>query len=471
MSAKAWTVADHALLRSMADEGHSSHTIAKALGRSRSAVCGMARRQGLRLIGPDSETRKEKRGGWTQARTEMLAAHVAAGLTAEEIGTRLRVSRTSVIAACRRYGIEMQRGRKRVRPAPPEREKAAVARPSWTPERVDQLRALVADGLTSSQIADRMGASRKSVAGACRRYGIAVECGRKRIWSEERTAILRALAAAGVPTGEAAKRLGVSVGALCGAARKVGVSFKPEPEADGRHGGYRPHRVWTEERLAIVREVAASGGTAAQAADRLGVPAGALKSAARKHGITFDSLAAKQATIWDGKEDRLRELVAAGFTRARIARELGVSESSVRTRCLALRIGAVRETRVQKAGAAPAPAGQVTLAVVRSLGAASPVCEAAEPRALSNVIPLPTPRPTGEAGPLPFLDAVNGRCRMPLWSDAGHEPLEDKFVCGAPVASLKESYCPACRATAWTKARNPNRVAIKREIERRAQSW
>lgn len=492
MTGHQWTVAELSLLRSMADEGHSSQTIAKALGRSRSAVCGMAHRRGLRLPGPANAERKAakaarlaakpaRRGGWTQTRTEQLAALVAEGLTAREIGERMGASKQAVIDACKRYGIEMRRGRKRVHEQAAEGEGPKIRRPRWTPQRVAELSALVAAGMKAAEIGERMGLAKPSVLKACRRHGLTLQRWYKPIWTDDRLAVLRECAAAQASAEEAAERLGVPVDSVKRAARKFRLTLhrRPLPAEGGEHGGYRPQRVWTDDKLAVMREVAAAGGTAAQAAERLGVPASALKSAARKFRIKFDPAGVKAASIWDGKDDRLRELVAAGLTRPRIAEQLGVSVSSVRSRCLALGIGDVRNGRVHKAGVGPSPAAQVSLAGVSSSRisylADGRITQARllepAPVPVGNVVPLPVTRPTGASGRLPFLDAVNGRCRMPLWADKGHVPLEDKFVCGVPTKSLKESYCPACRATAWTKPRAPVRRAVKAAIERRVGSW
>ena len=455
MSRRAWSEADYALLRSMADEGRTARDIAAALGRTRAAVCGMAHRCGVRLAGQYTRGHKITIGGWTQARTDRLRELVESGLTAAEIGAELGASKQGIIDACKRYGIVMRRGRGR-----------------WTPQRVAELSAHVAAGKKAAEIGELMGLAQISVLKACKRYGLTLQRWHKPMWTDKRLAVLRDCAAAEASAEEAAERLGVPVDAVKRAARRFGLVLHRRPAAakGGEHGGYRPQRVWTEDKLAVMREVAAAGGTAAQAAERLGVPASALKSAARKFRIKFDPAGVKAASIWDGKDERLRELVAAGLTRPRIAEQLGVSLTSLRSRCLALGIGDVRSGRAQKAGVAPSPAGQVTLAGVGSAGAPTKRA-ASEVRPVTNVIPLPVTRPTGEAGRLPFLEAVNGRCRMPLWSDKGHVPMEEKFVCGAATASLKESYCPACRAKAWTKARAPVRRAVKAAIERRVGGW
>ena len=55
-----WKPIDLDTLRGMADEGANAREIAKAIGRSRNAVIGQARRKGIMLLGAEYHKRAEK---------------------------------------------------------------------------------------------------------------------------------------------------------------------------------------------------------------------------------------------------------------------------------------------------------------------------------------------------------------------------------------------------------------------------
>ena len=55
-----WEPIDLDTLRRMADEGANAREIAKAIGRSRNAVIGQARRKGILLLGAEYHKRAEK---------------------------------------------------------------------------------------------------------------------------------------------------------------------------------------------------------------------------------------------------------------------------------------------------------------------------------------------------------------------------------------------------------------------------
>lgn len=96
---------------------------------------------------------------WIGERLEALQRlAVIEKLSARQISDRIEgATRNSVMGACRRHGITLG-GRK--------------ANPVWTSERLELLKNLVAEGLSSAEIALRLGCGKGSVVRACHRYNV-----------------------------------------------------------------------------------------------------------------------------------------------------------------------------------------------------------------------------------------------------------------------------------------------------------
>lgn len=337
--------------------------------------------------------------------------------------------------------------------------RGATRWPAW---RVDLLRMLAGNGLSAKAIAREMDLTELAVKVKAQRLGISFTSRTPSIWRDPaNVARLAALVAEGWSPAEIARDMGVARNTVIGRARRDGLTFaarraRRAAEAAGRHGGFRAARTWSDADLALVREIAEAGGTAAQAARRLCVETGALTHAARKAGIRFLSQTAKTARMWEGRDARLRELARAGFAASRIALDLGVTVDAVRARCRALRLPMPRDGR-----AGPAP---VTLSLV----------PAAEPMHVVEPAPMPVverePMHVVEREPMHVPEAAGGRCRAPLWPDEGYTPLADKFYCGAPQAA-GSIWCAQCRTRLTTRARVQSVEALafgRRARKRRA---
>ena len=99
----------------------------------------------------------------------------------------------------------------------------------WTEARVYELRGLVAVGVTSQEIAARLGTTRYSVLGKCRRLGLELNhkprCDRP-IWSKEREHRLRQLTNGYHTAVQIACALGLSVPSVKAKCRRLGISHR-----------------------------------------------------------------------------------------------------------------------------------------------------------------------------------------------------------------------------------------------------
>lgn len=281
-----------------------------------------------------------------------------------------------------------------------------------------------------------------------------------RPWTATDLRHLRSMIEEGCSSGTIAKALGRSRGAVCGMAHRHGMRLPGASNAEkmaskaarARSGRTPTH--WPQWRVDLLRQLAAKGLSSAQVARELDVTVDAVKRKALRAGVSFSSReGGGNSTTWDDPHRlaRLAELVAKGWSSNDIARDLGISRGKVLGRCR--RDGLKLQSRRRKSVRADAP----------------------EVPAASNVMPLrkavqetaPAPEPLRD--PMPFLDAVFGRCRMPLWDEGRHVPIEDKFYCGAPVARSGVSWCPACLATISSQPRiSLDALAFGKRARRRA---
>lgn len=107
-------------------------------------------------------------------------------------------------------------GKHKPKPAPKPKPK------QWTPETCEQLRQMVAGGMTGPQIADQLGTSANAVYMQIKRLGLSKPAkktkqpsGRpKKVWTAEKTAELLRLRAQGMTHQEIGKRLGLTTRAV-----------------------------------------------------------------------------------------------------------------------------------------------------------------------------------------------------------------------------------------------------------------
>ena len=149
--------------------------------------------------------------------------------------------------------------------------------------RAEQVRALAAEGMSQSLIADYLGITRERVRQICNRHGIETLSGRID-WDLRDQ--MRALAADGKTIGEAAAVLDRSFGAIYMAAIRAGIEFA------------EPRYLWHD-----IRDLAAEGLSLSECARKIGATAQNVWSVANAHGITFQKKPRYNATpvIIDGQ--------------------------------------------------------------------------------------------------------------------------------------------------------------------------
>lgn len=114
----------------------------------------------------------------------------------------------------------------------------------WTPERIEALRWLAADGKSAKQIAEIMALTRQGIEGACRKYGIKLAGNAGRLWSAERDATLRELVAAQKTGREIAVIMGISRNAVLGRLHRLGLSLYHPPGWNSAKANAKPRSLW-----------------------------------------------------------------------------------------------------------------------------------------------------------------------------------------------------------------------------------
>jgi DNA-binding CsgD family transcriptional regulator len=96
-------------------------------------------------------------------------------------------------------------------------------RRKWTCDDIEIIKAMVADGATNGQIAEKFGANPRMIKEAMRRFGVKrseeerkalMSIGKNRFWTEARIILLRHMIESGMRYAEIAKQMGVSKGAV-----------------------------------------------------------------------------------------------------------------------------------------------------------------------------------------------------------------------------------------------------------------
>lgn len=106
----------------------------------------------------------------------------------------------------------------------------------WTPEKVSTLCDLAAQDLTVKQIAARMGLTPMQVAGYVSRHHIQTGGGPKQVWTPERDARMRELAAQGMTTTQIAADLGLTSKTVKNHAMKKGIRTGSKNKSAQRDG-------------------------------------------------------------------------------------------------------------------------------------------------------------------------------------------------------------------------------------------
>ena len=175
---------------------------------------------------------------------------------------------------------------------------------AWTPERIQTLRTMVEDGLSSNQIAAKLRISRNSIMGAIHRNGISLKrppavmsaadraampaalvIASARFWNPERQALMARMAKEGQSRLDVARALDTTEQAVRDAARRYKVRFQSKPYVPVVRVA-KPS-VWTPERLEQLRSVAEAGRSMRTASEEMGLSLGSIIGAAKHYGIRF----------------------------------------------------------------------------------------------------------------------------------------------------------------------------------------
>lgn len=203
---------------------------------------------------------------------------------------------------------------------------------------------------------------------------------------------------------------------------------------------------WPAEKEARLRQLVDDGLTASRIAVELGLPSrDAALGKIFRLGLRLAGKHGGQSVI-DHYEEGLRRAWAEGLSGPEIARRLRLSSHKT-VSAWARRLELPERSRHK--GGRPRK-----IAAVKPASAPKPKVE--------QVMQWPVFRPKARAaGPMPFLEATEGRCRFPLWSDAKSTPVEFLFYCGDP--SGQSSYCPhhasRCYGIGSRAERNAHKVA------------
>lgn len=150
-------VASHAAIRLLHWEGKTAKEAAAILGIS---ICTINRHRQLLDLPPFTKpfSSHARHNAWTEAEDALLERCIAGGVRKAEAAKRIGRSMAAIQWRRRRLGLP---GFKHVPPVPSRK---------WVPERVEKLAALVTKRLSYRLIAQRLGTTKGSVAGAVRDY-------------------------------------------------------------------------------------------------------------------------------------------------------------------------------------------------------------------------------------------------------------------------------------------------------------
>lgn len=103
-------------------------------------------------------------GNWTPDRIETLKVLAARGYSAGRIAKDLAVSRNAIIGKLHRMNVPLQSK---------HMSDKRLGYEKWTPPRITELKALMAQGLSKAAVAQAMGVTEAAVCGIVQRRGIA----------------------------------------------------------------------------------------------------------------------------------------------------------------------------------------------------------------------------------------------------------------------------------------------------------
>jgi hypothetical protein len=120
MNGRAWTDREIDTLRALAAQGLASPAIGARLGRPASSIIRKCKQLGVDLMARAAR-RTVRSGDWTPGQQALLAELAAARLTSAEIGAALGRSRMAIIGRARRTNVALQGGgpQATMRPASP----------------------------------------------------------------------------------------------------------------------------------------------------------------------------------------------------------------------------------------------------------------------------------------------------------------------------------------------------------------
>lgn len=183
-----WTAEETALLRQMAAQDCTSVQISRALGRERDSV----RQKVIRLGMP---TLRAPSAIWTEERDTMLRELVRQPLTDDAIAACMEDDDwepTGHAIHSRRQVLGIKRETDSIRLIHAAATRARSVAGGWTDERIEQLKALHAEGLSANEIAKRLcrGLTRNAVIGKLHRLGLTggTEASRERLREARRLA-------------------------------------------------------------------------------------------------------------------------------------------------------------------------------------------------------------------------------------------------------------------------------------------
>lgn len=247
-----------------AAEGLTQRETAERLGVTVSAVSVWAKRNGVRFApAPNPGNRKHADADWLRC--------YEAGMTCREAEAALGAARNTGYAAARRLGI-----------AWPSMPRGGGNDPD---PKYDRLQEMAEAGMTAKEMAREIGVSPSAARAALFKRGIRLRDYQRRANGELNYADqYRACAAEGLTKRETAERLGVTVQAVRSWARRAGVTFSA-----GRAGKPR------DDKYSGLHEMAASGMTAREMADALGLPKHSVRRALETRGIRLRDYRRREA--------------------------------------------------------------------------------------------------------------------------------------------------------------------------------
>ena len=299
-----WSEENVARLHQMVNAGIRAADIAKVLGFTEKSVIHKMTRLGLR-------SKVQRQSTWTPEKDRRLREMVDAGLSNEEIARELGYSPSFIIDKKKSLGLRIKQ----------------VAK--WTDESINRLREMVEAGIKVEEIARALGCSRNAVTHKMSRLGLKSKIRyvptAPTSWTPEKEQRLREMVAAGASNAEIAQSLGFSVGSINEKKKRLGLRKKRTS-----------YRLWTEETEARLRELVESGVSAAAIGEELGLAPSAVIHKMSRMGLRSKircvpkPSAGPCPTVWvTERVARLRELTEAGYSDSRIARELGVTRQAV----------------------------------------------------------------------------------------------------------------------------------------------